>query len=169
MTDGAIGPVHRGAVIAAGALLGCGLGGFFDGILLHQLLQWHNMLSVVVPPIDLVSMKYNMLWDGMFHAFTWAVTVLGVGLLWWSGTRSDVPWSSRTFVGSLALGWGLFNVIEGVVDHHLLGIHHVRPGPTQRAWDLGFLLLGAALVIGGWVLVRAGRGDRRGRGVGRHT
>ena len=30
---------------AAGFLLGLGLGGFFDGIVLHQLLQWHHMAS----------------------------------------------------------------------------------------------------------------------------
>ena len=65
---------HRGALIAAGTLLGIGLGGFLDGILLHQILQWHNMLSSVVPPIDVVSIKYNMVWDGLFHAFTWVMT-----------------------------------------------------------------------------------------------
>ncbi|MFH9118580.1 DUF2243 domain-containing protein [Streptomyces globisporus] len=27
-----------------GIILGVGLGGFVDGILLHQLLQWHHML-----------------------------------------------------------------------------------------------------------------------------
>jgi uncharacterized membrane protein len=48
---------HRGAIIAPGILLGSGLGGFIDGILLHQILQWHNMLSSVRPPIDLVGMK----------------------------------------------------------------------------------------------------------------
>ena len=30
---------------APGVLLGVGLGGFVDGILLHQLLQWHHMLT----------------------------------------------------------------------------------------------------------------------------
>ncbi len=28
-----------------GLLVGLGLGGFFDGIVLHQLLQWHHMLG----------------------------------------------------------------------------------------------------------------------------
>src|SRR3954447_9273234 len=69
---------HLGAIVSAGILLGTGLGGFVDGILLHQILQWHNMLSSVRPPVDLVNMKYNMVWDGIFHAFTWSMVVLGV-------------------------------------------------------------------------------------------
>jgi uncharacterized membrane protein len=32
---------------SAGLLHGLGLGGFIDGILLHQILQWHHMLSGV--------------------------------------------------------------------------------------------------------------------------
>jgi uncharacterized membrane protein len=149
--------VHHGAIISSGILLGTGLGGFFDGILLHQILQWHNMLSSVRPPVDLVSMKYNMVWDGLFHAFTWLMTVAGVTRLWLAGKRSDVPWSTRTFVGSLALGWGLFNAIEGLIDHQLLGIHHVHPGPGQLAWDLAFIASGVSLIgIGLW-LVRSGR------------
>ena len=28
-----------------GIILGVGLGGFVDGIVLHQVLQWHHMLS----------------------------------------------------------------------------------------------------------------------------
>jgi uncharacterized membrane protein len=31
----------------AGFLLGFALGGFFDSILLHQILQWHNLLTNV--------------------------------------------------------------------------------------------------------------------------
>src|SRR4028118_468898 len=73
---------RRGPLISAGILLGTGLGGFVDGIVLHQLLQWHNMLSSVRPPVDLVAMKYNMVWDGLFHAFTWITTVVGVFVLW---------------------------------------------------------------------------------------
>jgi uncharacterized membrane protein len=154
---------HRGALIAAGALLGMGLGGFVDGILFHQILQWHNMLSSVVPPVDLVAMKYNMAWDGLFHAFTWIMTAIGLALLWRAGQRPDVAWSTRTFVGSLAFGWGLFNVVEGIIDHQILGIHHVHPGAHQLAWDVGFVMFGALLVVLGGMLVRAGRGDETPR------
>jgi uncharacterized membrane protein len=150
---------HHGALISAGVMLGTGLGGFVDGILLHQILQWHNMLSSRLPPTDLVSMKVNMLWDGLFHAFTWLATVVGLGMLWRAGQRSDVPRSTRTLVGSLAIGWGAFNLVEGMIDHQLLGIHHVHPGEGQLAWDVSFLVLGALLVGAGWGLIRAGRSD----------
>ena len=32
---------HRATV--AGILIGIGMGGFVDGIVLHQIAQWHNM------------------------------------------------------------------------------------------------------------------------------
>ena len=154
----------HGAIISAGILLGAGLGGFADGILLHQILQWHNLFSSVRPPLDLVSMKYNMVWDGIFHAGTWLITCVGLWRLWVAGKRPDVPWSTPTFAGSLVLGWGLFNVIEGTIDHHLLGVHHVRPGEAQLAWDLGFLGLGVLQIGVGYWAIRRGRAHRRARG-----
>lgn len=156
---------HRGALIAPGVLIGAGMGGFVDGIVLHQIVQWHNMLSARIPPLTLVTTKVNMLWDGLFHALTWLMTAAGIALLWHAGTRR-VPWITRTFVGSLALGWGFFNVIEGVIDHHILGLHHVRPGEGQLAWDLGFLLFGALLIAGGALLVRGERPAPRRRPAG---
>ena len=62
------GRTHRTPLIAAGILMGAGMGGFVDGILLHQILQWHNMLSGKMPPNNLVDAKVNMYWDGIFHA-----------------------------------------------------------------------------------------------------
>jgi uncharacterized membrane protein len=63
-------------------------------------------------------------------------------------------------VGWTLVGWGLFNVVEGIVDHHILGIHHVRETGNQTAWDIGFLAFGALLLLGGWMLTRAA-GARR--------
>jgi uncharacterized membrane protein len=156
--------VNRGPLLVAGLLLGIGMGGFVDGIVLHQLLQWHNMLASQVPVTDLVSAKVNMFWDGLFHAFTWLTTFAGLVLLWRAGGRPDVPWSARTFAGSLLGGWGLFNLVEGVVDHLVLGLHHVKPGPAQVAWDYGFLAFALGLLLAGWALARAGRGETRLRG-----
>lgn len=158
-------PTHRGPLVSAGMLLGVGLGGFVDGILFHQILQWHNMLSSRIPPTDLVAMKTNMLWDGLFHAFTWLTTAVGLGRLWRAGQRADVPWSTRTFVGSLLLGWGLFNVVEGIIDHQILELHHLHPGEGQLSWDVGFLVVSALLLGGGWALVNSGRNDVEPRGM----
>jgi uncharacterized membrane protein len=122
------------------------------------------MLSSRTGSADLVSLKYNMVWDGLFHALTWLMTAVGLALLWRAGKRADVPWSTRTFAGSLSLGWGLFNVVEGIIDHQILGLHHVHPGANQVAWDVGFLIFGALLIVAGWMSIRRGRPDAAPRG-----
>ncbi len=156
----------RTPLIAAGVLMGAGLGGFIDGIVLHQILQWHNMLSAQMPPNDLVSAKVNMAWDGYFHLAVWVLTLIGLGFLWGAGGRRDVPWSGKTFLGSLILGWGLFNLIEGLIDHQLLGIHHVYEYTDNKLpWDLGFLIIGGiVLLLVGWMVIRSGRNDNVPRG-----
>ncbi|MDF5710083.1 MAG: DUF2243 domain-containing protein [Nostoc sp. S4] len=145
---------RRTPLIIAGVVLGLGLGGFVDGILLHQLLQWHHMLSNIRPLINVANEDLNMVWDGLFHAFDWVVTVVGIILLWRAGGRDDVPWSSQTFIGSILIGAGLFDLVEGVIDHQILGIHHVKPGPNQLAWDIGFLAFGALLAVIGWIMIK---------------
>src|SRR4051812_342457 len=119
------------------------------------------MLSSVRPATDLLSMKYNMVWDGFFHAFTWTMVCAGLWRLWLARARKDVSACTRTFVGSLLLGWGLFNFIEGVIDHQVLGIHHVHPGTSQLAWDMGFLALGLLQIAMGTALI--GRSDAAAR------
>jgi len=136
---------NTGPLIGAGLAIGVGLGGFVDGILLHQILQWHNMLSSWVPPLTLVEMKLNMIWDGLFHAVTWIFTLVGIALLF-RAARYREAWSTRRLFGSMLGGWGLFNLVEGLLDHQLFGIHHVHPGAHQVAWDVGFLISGIALV-----------------------
>jgi uncharacterized membrane protein len=147
----------RSPLLTAGVLLGVGLGGFVDGIVLHQILQWHHLVSEPYPPDTLENLRLNTLLDGLFHAFTWGMTAVGLVLLWRASKKAVSAWSSRLLVGSLAIGWGLFNLVEGVIDHHLLGIHHVRPGPNQLSWDLAFLAFGVVLAVGGWVFARSSR------------
>jgi uncharacterized membrane protein len=146
--------------------MGAGLGGFVDGIVLHQILQWHNMLSNQLPPDTLVAAKVNMYWDGVFHAAVWIMTALGLRMLWAAGSRRDVPWSGRTFMGALLFGWGLFNVVEGIIDHQLLGLHHVQEYTANKLpWDLAFLGFGVLLLLTGWSLIKAGRHDTASRSV----
>lgn len=150
---------QRRRLTIAGILLGLGLGGFFDGILLHQILQWHHMLSNTseYPPNSVAGLEVNTLADGLFHASTYIFTLAGLAVLWDTVLRGPVPWSTRAFAGTLLMGWGLFNVIEGIIDHQLLGIHHVNEKVPQSQWiywDLGFLAWGAVMLVGGWLMTR---------------
>ena len=138
-------------------ILGVGLGGFFDGIVLHQILQWHHMASSAYLPDTVPNLQLNTTLDGLFHAATWLVTLAGVALLWRAASRSPQRATWQTLVGGLLAGWGLFNVVEGLIDHQILGIHHVRPGPGQLLYDLGFLVWGAAMLVVGAYLLRRGR------------
>jgi uncharacterized membrane protein len=143
-------------VVTAGVLLGIGMGGFADGILLHQILQLHNMLSAVVPKTTLVAAEINMFWDGLFHALTWGVTLLGLVKLWSAGRQRQVFWSGRALAGSMVLGWGLFNLVEGVLDHHVLQVHHVVERLGLSAFDWAFLGIGGVgLILVGWGVVRS--------------
>jgi uncharacterized membrane protein len=144
----------RRPLVTAGTVLGIGLGGFLDGILFHQIFQLHNMLSAVVPPTSVVNVEFNMVWDGLFHAFTWAATLVGVVLLWRAAPCASEHWAGRTLVGAGFIGWGLFNLVEGLLDHFVLGIHHVVERLGFSAWDWIFLASGAALVAIGVALVR---------------
>ena len=142
--------------LTAGVLLGIGLGGFADGIALHQIAQWHNMGSAVLPPLTMEAMSRNMAWDGLFHAATWCITLVGVLLLWGEGQAGLAPAALRTLSGELLLGWGFFNLVEGVIDHHLLQLHHVRDLPVHvPAYDWLFLAVGGlGFIAAGWTLAR---------------
>ena len=72
--------------------------------------------------------------------------------------------------GTILIGFGAFNLVEGIIDHHLLGIHHVNetvPREQWVYWDVGFLVWGAFMLIVGRRLLRAGRASssRRARGL----
>ncbi len=142
-----------------GLVLGLGLGGFADGIALHQIAQWHNMGSAVLPPTTMEAMKRNMAWDGWFHVATLVLTVTGIYLLLRDARRGMRLPGAGAFTGQLLLGWGVFNLVEGIVDHHLLDIHHVRDVPAHvPAYDWVFLLVGGVgLIVVGWLMSRSTR------------
>jgi uncharacterized membrane protein len=154
-------PEEHNFPISAGLLFGLGLGGFFDGIVLHQVLQWHHMLTSAGYPANSVpNLEVNTLWDGFFHLSTYIFVVLGLLILWRAAQRTHVRWSGKLLAGTMLIGFGLFNLVEGIVDHQLLGIHHVNETvpPTQWIyWDIGFLVWGALMLLWGWQLMRAGR------------
>lgn len=154
---------RRASLTTPGILLGLGLGGFLDGIVLHQITQWHNMLSSTDrwPATTLDGMEANMRADGLFHAATWILTVVGLWLLF-NALRDGEYRCGRALVGWMLAGWGIFNVVEGILDHQILGLHNVYEASNEIIWDLLFLAFGVALIVGGWLLARSNE-RREGR------
>lgn len=138
----------------ASVVLGIGMGGFIDGIWFHQIFQWHEMLSNKVTIDTLLGKSVNMFWDGVFHFFCWIVVLIGIILMWKVLSRRDVNRSGYLLWGGLLLGWGLFNFVEGFIDHHLLKLHFVRQRSPEPDFE-NFLFLGASgiLALIGWFLV----------------
>jgi uncharacterized membrane protein len=114
----------------------------------------HNMLSALYPPTTVVNVEFNMIWDGLFHAFTWVMTLLGVVLLWRAAGCAREPGAGRTLFGASLMGWGLFNLVEGTIDHLVLQIHHVVERLGLSVWDGVFLASGVALVAVGVAIMR---------------
>lgn len=143
-------------LLTTSIILGIGIGGFIDGIFLHQILQWHEMLSARLPPTNYINKSVNMFWDGIFHAFTLIITFAGIVLLWKLLQRKNIDRSGYLFSGGLLGGWGIFNLVEGTIDHQLLKLHNVKEfSDNPEAWNLGFLILALLLMGAGYTL--AGR------------
>jgi len=136
-----------------GAVLGFALGGFFDGILLHQILQWHHLLSLV-PGID--DLRLQVLWDGWFHALMYVIALAGLVGLWRVHRRGTGNWG-WPLVGMVLVGFGLWHVLDTLLSHWLLGIHRIRvDSDNPLAWDLlWFGLFGIVPLLLGWRLRRA--------------
>lgn len=152
---------NRRPLIVAGIVLGLGQAGFFDGIVIHQLLQWHHMFTSVETSKTVAGLELNTLGDGLFHLLDWILTLAGIALLWRVSQRPDVSHSTPVFLGALLIGAGLFDFTEGLIDHQILGIHHVKPGPHELAWDMGFLALGLGLAVVGWAILRSAEKSER--------
>ncbi len=74
----------------------------------------------------------------------------------WRQGRLAPSWSFQS--GLVLAGWGIFNVVEGLVNHQILGVHHVRDDlDAPMSWDIGFLAFGVVLVVGGGLLHQRGR------------
>lgn len=140
--------------ILSGILTGSGFAGFFDGIVLHQILQWHHLLSNVRPMHTMDDVKVNTTADGLFHLASYGFTIAGITLLWRTHQQTEMPKSAKPFVGSILIGAGLFNLIEGIIDHHILAIHYVHSGAHHRLWNIAFLASGVLSVTVGLVLIK---------------
>jgi uncharacterized membrane protein len=133
-------------IAPAGALLGAGLGGLLQGILVTGMLGRHHLVAGSSAAVRTA--------DALELGVAWLLTVAGVLLAYRAARSRLVPWSARILGGTLLFGWGAFNLVEGVIAHHVLGIHHVSAGAGGGAWDFAFLALAATLATAGWSLTR---------------
>ena len=133
-------------------LLGFALGGFFDGVLLHQILQWHHLLSLAP---GLSSLRMQVLWDGYFHALMYAIAAVALWRLWRARDDLGGEWGGRG-PGALLVGFGAWHLVDAVLAHWVLGIHRVRvDSPDPLMWDLIWLAaFGLVPLAGGAVALR---------------
>lgn len=149
--------VRRSAL--SGGLLGLGVAGFLDETVFHQLLHWHHFYDRSTSAAGLVS-------DGLFHAASWLATV--VGLFLFADLRRRSAALGQVLWGAGLLGWGVFQLYDGIVQHKLLGLHQIRYGVSLLAYDLTWNVAGGiAAIAGALVLTRARRSrPERPAGVG---
>ncbi|MFA6287646.1 MAG: DUF2243 domain-containing protein [Opitutaceae bacterium] len=141
----------------AGIVLGIGLGGLFDGIVLHQILGWHHMvcLTETCQPDSLQAVKLQTMQDGFFDLAVLLITLAGIVLMFRATRQQPTLWSPKVFLGAVLGGWGVFNFAEGLVDHQILGLHHVLPGsPHSFLFDMLFLASGLLFAGVGWKMAR---------------
>jgi uncharacterized membrane protein len=138
----------------ASLILGVGIGGFIDGIVFHQILQWHGMLTNQLPPNTVDAKSINMFWDGMFHIFTLLVVLTGVIALWKVSRLNYVEKSGKLLMGGLLSGWGIFNLLEGLINHHIFNLHNVRDNVADGDYyNYAFLLFSAILLFVGALII----------------
>jgi uncharacterized membrane protein len=150
----------------AGWTLGFALGGFFDGILLHQILQWHHLLSGLQGEA-FADLRVQVVADGLFHALMYVVALVGLWLLWKARHALAHPGSERLLVADILIGFGAWHILDSIASHWVLGIHRIRmDSDMPLVWDLiWFVVFGVAAIVAGWMLRRStDRGGPRRRG-----
>jgi uncharacterized membrane protein len=94
------------------------------------------------------TIRLNVLWDGLFLTIALVVTIVGVGLLWSAAHKKETFCIRLEFIGLLLFSFGIFNIIEGIINDHILSLHHVKDDPNPLIWDLAFLAIDGVLFIG---------------------
>jgi uncharacterized membrane protein len=148
-TLSAVGPPLGPALV-----LGFGLGMFIDGIVLHQLLQWHHLVTEYESADSVSGLEANTFWDGVFHSAAWLVTAVGVALLWRARSAGRGLWPLGALVGPALIGWGAFHVVDQLVFHLALGAHHIRQVEDYQLYDWGFFAIGLGFIAAGLAITR---------------
>lgn len=133
-----------GRSVVAGLLMGVGVAAFLDETVFHQLLHWHHFYDKSTADVGLVS-------DGFFHAGGWLAMVVGV-FLFADLRRRRRAAPKRVWAGAL-IGWGGFQLYDGLVQHKLLGLHQIRYDVDLTAYDLTWNISAAVGLAAGLSLL----------------
>jgi len=155
---------NKNSLVRAGLVLGAGFGGMADGIVLHSILGWHHMIcySMDCHPASILQLQQENAQDGYFLLVVWLMVLTGTAMLFKAASQLGSAASGRVLLGAMLAGSGAFNFLEGLINHQILGLHHVVPGsPHQLLFDLLYLANGVLFfVVGSW-LVRHPKGEAR--------
>ena len=146
-------------LVTGSFLLGFGFMGAMDGIIFHQLLQWHSVVMEATRSDQIIS-------DGVFHFSVTIALVAGGFILWLAGNPTTQKQGIKLVISWFLIGTGLFNLIEGIINHHILQIHRVKPDdPNALFYDLAFLIVGAILFLIGLLLKQSASRPKSGEGM----
>ncbi|WP_308918018.1 DUF2243 domain-containing protein [Jannaschia sp. LMIT008] len=144
---------------SAAFLLGFAASGFFDGVLLHQILQWHHLLGAIEGDV-----AFQVAADGWFHAAMYAIAAVGAWFLWRARRALGARDAGRTVAAWGLIGFGAWHGLDAVLAHWVLGLHRIRmDAALPLAWDLGWLAVFGLLPLGAGLALRRGGTGSGGR------
>jgi uncharacterized membrane protein len=127
-------------------IVGVGLMGSLDGIIFHQLLQWHHVLHHTEDRVKLIS-------DGVFNIVVTFLFLWGAIELFRQSGYGEIQHRWGIFTGALLMGGGFFNFFEGLLVHQILQLHHVKPGDSNEVlYDMLYLLSGVIVFLIGYMI-----------------
>lgn len=136
-------------------VLGMGTGGLLDGIFFHQIVQWHGVLSNQIEASEYVGKSINQFWDGIYQLFCSLTVLTGLILLWRLVRRNDISTSGRLMSGGFLAGWGMFNLLGGVMNQFHFEQHNLIEFSANHA--LGnyiYLVFSLFLLVPGILLIQ---------------
>ena len=146
------------SLLQTGLILGVGVVGTLDEVVLHQLLQWHNFYVHT-------TQYWRTASDGLFHVVASALLFGGAMRLWTGRRLISASGDGRALTAGILLGMGGFNLYDGTIQHKLLQLHPVREGAVDiLPYDVAFNAVAVVLLAAGWLVWRSrgGAGGRRG-------
>ncbi|THE62860.1 DUF2243 domain-containing protein [Salinadaptatus halalkaliphilus] len=144
----------RRRLLLSGGTIGFGFGAVVDVVIFHLTLQAHHLFSGFYDPSSVDGLRTNVMFDGLFIAGMLAIMIVGFGLLWRLANGTGRRYSTTYLVGSILLGMGAFNVIDGILSHYVLDLHNVVHG--TETWNPHWLAVSVLLLaLGTGILVLA--------------